>query len=32
MLQDKRGGAIVNLASIMGFSGGGRYPVSRPLR
>ena len=26
MLQDKRGGAIVNLASIMGFSGGGLYP------
>src|SRR4030095_5088810 len=26
MLASKRGGAIVNLASIMGFSGGGLYP------
>ena len=26
MLKDRRGGAIVNLASIMGFSGGGLYP------
>jgi len=26
MLSDRRGGAIVNLASIMGFSGGGLYP------
>jgi NAD(P)-dependent dehydrogenase (short-subunit alcohol dehydrogenase family) len=26
MLAGKRGGAIVNLASIMGFSGGGLYP------
>ena len=26
MLKAKRGGAIVNLASIMGFSGGGLYP------
>jgi NAD(P)-dependent dehydrogenase (short-subunit alcohol dehydrogenase family) len=26
MLAAKRGGAIVNLASIMGFSGGGLYP------
>jgi NAD(P)-dependent dehydrogenase (short-subunit alcohol dehydrogenase family) len=26
MLKDKRGGAIVNVASIMGFSGGGLYP------
>jgi NAD(P)-dependent dehydrogenase (short-subunit alcohol dehydrogenase family) len=26
MLKDRRGGAIVNVASIMGFSGGGLYP------
>jgi NAD(P)-dependent dehydrogenase (short-subunit alcohol dehydrogenase family) len=26
MLKDQRGGAIVNVASIMGFSGGGLYP------